>query len=110
MILKDLECIECNHVFEDMVPSEDERVVEREQNPQEDGSTWGYKDVRCPACGSWDVKIIFYGHSALVCAQIIPIYPGCKRHKAGYTHTSHADQKATRYQIGYGGFQGEVPK
>jgi len=101
MILKDFECRDCGYLFEEFTPADNEKKLA-------EGQDWGYKETKCPSCESYAVRPVFNGSSALPCENIIPIYPGCKKHKAGYTHTSHADQKATRYQVGYGGFQGTV--
>lgn len=99
MILQDFACVNpaCGHEFEEMDASDAERRI-----LEEAGET--YK-VFCPKCSA-DVKVIFNGTSAHFCETLIPTYPGCKRQKAGYTHTSHADQKATKLQSGYGGCQG----
>lgn len=98
MIMKDFECDACGHIFEELTPATNELKLA-------EGQDWGWKDVTCPACGECSAKEIFNGSSALWCEQTIPTYPGCKKQKAGYTHTSHADQKATKLQSGYGGCQ-----
>lgn len=55
----------------------------------------------CPECGEKMSKVWMKSPSVLT--TIIPTYPGCKRMKAGYAHTSSADHPATRVQSGYGG-------
>lgn len=57
--------------------------------------------VCCPECGETAEKV--WRKSAPVLTAIVPDYPGSKRFKAGYQHTHHADQSATRVQSGYGG-------
>lgn len=83
MKLYDYEC-ENGHVLEELVEG-DERVF-------------------CPECGKEMHRT--WKKAAATLTTIIPTYPGCKRMKAGYEHTSHADQPATRIQAGYGGCQG----
>lgn len=57
--------------------------------------------MTCPKCGEAAEKV--WNAAPPVLTHIIPDYPGSKRFKAGYQHTSHADQSATRVQSGYGG-------
>lgn len=62
----------------------------------------GVNDLpECPKCGANSEKV--WNKMAPVLTTIVPDYPGSKRFKAGYTHTSKADQPATRVQSGYGG-------
>ena len=84
MPMHDFEC-DCGHTTEEIVPA-------------------GTKKIQCEECGKKMTKVFL--KSATTCTTIVPTYPKCKRQKAGYTHTSHADQKATRIQSGYGGCQG----
>jgi putative FmdB family regulatory protein len=55
----------------------------------------------CPECGEKSERV--WRKVAKNLVAIIPDYPGSKRFKAGYQHTSQADQPATRIQSGYGG-------
>ena len=55
----------------------------------------------CPECGKEATRVWKKVAKALV--EIIPSYPGCNRQRAGYQHTSQADQPATKVQSGYGG-------
>lgn len=55
----------------------------------------------CPECGGVSERV--WNKAPPVLTVIIPDYPGCKRQKAGYMHTTKADQNATRVQSGYGG-------
>jgi len=57
--------------------------------------------MTCPKCGEKAVRI--WRKVAKCLVEFIPDYPGSKRFKAGYTHTSHADHPATKVQSGYGG-------
>jgi putative FmdB family regulatory protein len=70
-------------------------------------------DFKCHACGHEEESIEKSGTTRIPCSNcneqserffkgapttlttIIPSYPGCKKHKAGYVH-SHADKPATR--------------
>jgi DNA-directed RNA polymerase subunit RPC12/RpoP len=81
VILRDYECKKCEEVFEDF-----------------DGS-----EVACPKCKSAEVQRIF-AKSPATLTVIIPTYPGCKKHKAGYVH-SHGDRPKTpgKIQVGYTG-------
>jgi hypothetical protein len=97
MLLRDYECPKCGHTFEDLTPTKTEIEVAYRVDEK-------YGVVCCEKCGT-EAKQIFNGSCAKVCEQIIPTYPGCKRKKAGYTHTSHADQEATKIQSGWGGMQ-----
>lgn len=57
-----------------------------------------------PACGQCGKPMHrIYNKSASLITAFIPMYPGNTKHMAGYTHTSKADQNATRIQSGYGG-------
>lgn len=60
--------------------------------------------IDCPVCGTLTAERIFITAPKLL-TNIIPSYPGCKKHKAGYVHT-HADRNATKISSGYGGCQG----
>ena len=84
MPLYDFEC-KCGHVQEEIVSAGD--------SPPD-----------CEQCGK-SMERVFLKSPALL-TTIVPTYPGCKKNKAGYTHTSHADQDATKLQSGYGGCQG----
>jgi len=84
MPLHDFEC-ECGHVTEEVV-------------------SFKTKKIDCPECGAKMSRVFL--KAATVCTAMVPTYPGCKKSKAGYTHTSHADQDATKIQSGYGGCQG----
>jgi len=55
----------------------------------------------CPICGLAAAKV--WNKTPKVMVEVIPSYPGCNRQRAGYTHTTQADQSATRVQSGYGG-------
>lgn len=57
-------------------------------------------EVRCPGCDNTMEKFWKSGPPTLT--SIIPSYPGCKAHKAGYVH-SHGDRPATKVQSGFGG-------
>jgi len=98
MILRDFECPHCGKQFEELDASKAE--VEAAKN-----SDWKPCVVCCPDCGT-TATAIFNGKSATWCENMVPTYPGCKKQKAGYVHTSHADQAATRIQSGPGGCQG----
>jgi putative FmdB family regulatory protein len=82
MPLHDFKCVKCKHVQEELVSNSEE-------------------SPRCDACGAKTEKVFL--KSATPLKTIIPIYPGCKKHKAGYQHTKHADHPATKVQSGYGG-------
>ena len=82
MMLIDFQCDACSNFFEDLVDSKDREAIS-------------------PCCGARSVRVII--SPTMICKTIIPTYPKCKRQKAGYTHTTHADQPATRIQSGYGG-------
>lgn len=84
MLLLDFHCEKCGVTFEELVET-------------------GTKVYKCPNCPGLATRI--FTKTAMLCTVTIPTYPGCKRQKAGYAHTSHADQNATRMQIGYGGSQ-----
>jgi putative FmdB family regulatory protein len=84
MLLMDFRCDACGTEFEELVDS-------------------GTEVFKCPECDGLAERT--FAKAAHLCTVIVPNYPGCKRQKAGYTHTSHADQKATRIQSGYGGCQ-----
>ena len=99
MILRDFECTQCNHIFEEMEPSAAEMKLAEKQS-------WGWKATACPQCEGYEIKPVFHKKSALPCENMVPTYPGCKKQKAGYTHTRHADHAATRIQSGPGGCQG----
>jgi hypothetical protein len=85
MVLMDFHCEGCETTFEELAES-------------------GTEVYKCPNCEGLATRI--YTKSAHLCTVIIPTYPGCARQKAGYVHTSKADQNATRLQSGYGGCQG----
>jgi putative FmdB family regulatory protein len=74
MPLHDFVCPGCNAAFEEMVPA-------------------GMHLCPCPECGRDAEKV--YTSSPPILTAIIPDYPGCRKHKAGYVH-SHADRPATR--------------
>lgn len=98
MILRDYECPKCGKQFEELAASQQEyEEILRRREP--------YEPVRCEDCGVI-ADIIFKDRSAVVLETIVPTYPKCKRQKAGYSHTSHSDQHATKLQSGYGGCQG----
>jgi hypothetical protein len=84
MLLMDFHCDACGTDFEELT----------------DTGTEVLKCTHCPA-----LAVRAFSKAAHLCTVIIPTYPGCKRQKAGYSHTSHADQNATRVQSGYGGCQ-----
>lgn len=84
MLLLDFQCTSCETVFEELMES-------------------GVTTCSCPHCGEVGTRI--FTKTAHICTAMIPTYPGCKRQKAGYAHTRHADQAATRLQSGYGGCQ-----
>lgn len=84
MIMLDFCCKGCDTEFEELVKA-------------------GTKTCKCPNCKRSADRI--YTKTAHVCTVIVPNYPGCKRQKAGYAHTIHADQDATKVQSGYGGCQ-----
>jgi putative FmdB family regulatory protein len=84
MVLMDFHCGGCDTVFEEMAPI-------------------FTKVFDCPVCGGASTRVFM--KAAKVCTEIIPTYPGCKKQKAGYVHTSHADHDATRVQSGYKGCQ-----
>jgi hypothetical protein len=99
MILKDFECHLCGHIFEELAPSDAEMKLHERLGG-------GWKATECPNCHEFDVRTIFNRSSAAVLDNIVPTYPGCKKKKAGYVHTGHADHDATKIQSGYGGCQG----
>ena len=82
MPLHDFKCTKCDYVQEEIVPAKTRQTV-------------------CEHCGEVSKKVFL--KSAVPFKTIVPTYPGCKRQKAGYVHTIHADQKATKIQSGYGG-------
>lgn len=84
MPLYDFECSQCRVIREELVDS-------------------GTTVVVC-ACGSNMERV--WLKTPAVLTKIIPDYPGSKGLKAGYQHTSHAPQAATKVQSGYGGCQG----
>lgn len=98
MILRDFACTQCVHRFEEFEASDAEMELVEAEDAQR-------CVVCCPKCGA-DAEYAFKGRSATILEKIIPVYPGCKKKKAGYTHTDHADQPATKIQSGYGGCQG----
>lgn len=49
----------------------------------------------CPACGSTKADLTLGG---TLLTTIIPIYPGCKRLKAGHVH-SHGDRPAEKGSV-----------
>jgi putative FmdB family regulatory protein len=55
----------------------------------------------CPDCDTRMTKIWLKAPPTLT--TIVPMFPGCHKSKAGYTHTASADHDATRVQSGYGG-------
>jgi hypothetical protein len=57
------------------------------------------ESVKCPECNNIMDRDF---PAPKVFNKIIPMYPGAKKLKAGYVHT-HADQPATRSQVGFGG-------
>jgi len=85
MILVDFKCAACDHVLEDLVPSET-------------------ATLKCPRCSGEMTRTLVSAPKLLV--EIVPDYPGAKARKAGYQHTTHAAQPATKIQSGYGGCQG----
>ena len=98
MILRDFKCNRCSHIFEELAPSDKEMELAEKQG-------WGWKALECPKCGVHDLSLVFNRGSATVLKKIIPIYPGCKKQKAGYTHTKHADHPATKIMSGPAGCQ-----
>lgn len=84
MLLMDFHCDACGTDFEELVDT-------------------GADVCQCPQCAA--LAKLTFNKSAHLCTVIIPTYPGCKRQKAGYLHTRHADHDATRIQSGYGGCQ-----
>jgi putative FmdB family regulatory protein len=84
MVIYDFRCGACRELFEDLVPM-------------------GAEDALCPSCGGTGTRE--YAKSAHICTVIVPDYPGSKAQKAGYAHTTHAPQNATKVQSGYGGCQ-----
>lgn len=49
----------------------------------------------CPKCGSQDAEPVMGGR---VLTTIIPVYPNCKRVKAGYVHT-HGDRPREKISV-----------
>jgi putative FmdB family regulatory protein len=83
MPLHDFKC-PCGHIQEEIVSADS-------------------KPPKCEDCGKKMHKVFLKSPTTIT--SFIPTYPGCKKQKAGYTHTSHADQAATKLQSGYGGCQ-----
>jgi putative FmdB family regulatory protein len=50
----------------------------------------------CPSCGSLDAELQLGGAPLLT--VIVPVYPGCKKHKAGFVH-SHGDKPAEKNSV-----------
>lgn len=63
MKLDDFICSDCD--------AKNELLLEREEQPI------------CPTCGSKNMEISLGGN---LFSTIVPSYPGCKKHKAGYMH------------------------
>lgn len=74
MPLYDFKCNQCGNVEEEIVDS-------------------GVLTVTCVQCGGVAERIYLTCPKQLT--VIIPDYPGCKKHRAGYVHT-HADRPATK--------------
>lgn len=68
--LQSYKCEDCDHEFEFLHHPVDE-------------------PARCPKCGSFDAELQLGGPPLLT--TIVPVYPGSKKHKAGYVH-SHGDR------------------
>lgn len=79
MLMWDFKCNTCGREFSDLVESTATTAI-------------------CPCCENTGQKI--YNTSAKVLTTIIPTYPGCKAQKAGYVNTSHANNPATKVQVG----------
>ena len=86
MPLYDFSCTECDHQEELLVSSD-------------------VKETDCPHCGAEGKFHRAKFPAPRVLTQIIPMYPGSLKQKAGYVH-SHGDRNATKIQSGYGGSQG----
>lgn len=84
MPMYDFECPSCRTISEETVPS-------------------GVSTIDCPYCGETAEKV--WVIAPKLCSVTVPDYPGSKAVKAGYQHTSHAPQSATKVQSGYGGSQ-----
>ena len=83
MRMLDFQCPACGHEFEEILGS-------------------GEADPTCPLCGEGPVGRL-WRKTAAVLTTIVPDYPGARARKAGYQHTTFADQPATKIQSGYGG-------
>jgi len=79
MLMWDFKCVICKHEYEELVASS---VITAD----------------CPKCNGIGFKE--YRTSAAILTTIIPTYPGCKTQKAGYVGTSHANNPATKLQVG----------
>jgi putative FmdB family regulatory protein len=55
----------------------------------------GTEVIECSECGAEASRIFI--KSPPILTTIIPAYSGCKKHKAGYSHT-HADRPRTHVQ------------
>ncbi len=76
MPMYDYQCMSCGHEEEDVMPS-------------------NTKVIPCSKCGEKSERVFVSCAKALT--TIIPSYPGCKKHRAGYVHT-HGDRPRTRVQ------------
>lgn len=56
----------------------------------------------CPKCGSSDAGVVPGGRPFSV---IVPMYPGAKKHKAGYVHT-HGDRPKEKISVAVPGKKG----
>lgn len=76
MPLYDYKCTKCDHDEESIEPS-------------------GTSEIFCSECGATSER--YFKECAKTLTTIIPSYPGCKKHKAGYVHT-HGDRPRTKVQ------------
>ena len=84
MPMYDFECPKCRTISEENISS-------------------GTETIPCPHCGEAAEKV--WLSAPKLFSVTVPDYPGAKAIKAGYQHTNHAPQSATKIQSGYGGAQ-----
>lgn len=81
--MQDFTCRKCDATYEYLQHGADDRAT-------------------CPSCGSQDAEPVPGGRPFNV---IVPMYPGAKKHKAGYVHT-HGDRPKEKISVSVPGKRG----